>query len=616
MKNHGCIAIGINQYHYIPALHYAQEDGEAVYHFLVEKGGFSQDHSLLFTDHSPDRLGVSTCPTRHNLLTYFSQLNQSLSQTQELLWFFVSAYGVTHQGEDYLIPIDGNLTDIVNTGISFRFLLESLKKSGSKNLLVLLDINRSQLNQSGQRIGENTVKLAQEMDIPLLLSCQPHQVSRETSALRHGFFTAALLEGLSFGETPTLNALENWLRQRLPALSERHLRPRQDPLLSVSDPSKIYQGILPNLGKTGQLFQEHHPVSSTNISPQPPINIHPPLGEINMESSRQKVGNNSGLNPNNGSETLRENPPTNGEKEPLKAEENEEMIANEPSFVKHLLVWCMGTAVFLLGVAIFVQKDAIFSPKSSPKTPVKETVKKTNLTSAGQGKSSEKPTNKNQTKPPAQSLIPPSPKVEKSPATISSGQSLLNQSKILLKDGSASSFNNAISLARQIPPNDPVYPEAQSDIQRWSGNILDIAKGRAAQGNYQEAIRAAEIVPDFSQPLRQETETLIKEWETFVNQEKENTAILNEAKAKIKRGVASSYSQAIEEVEKIKPDQLKYQDAQNLINEWSEVILKIAQLRASQGRFTQAIQAAELVPQKTSSYDAAQKGINEWKTKK
>ncbi|HEY9299336.1 MAG TPA: peptidase C14, partial [Phormidium sp.] len=54
---------------------------------------------------------------------------------------------------------------------------------------------------------------------------------------------------------------------------------------------------------------------------------------------------------------------------------------------------------------------------------------------------------------------------------------------------------------------------------------------------------------------------------------------------------------------------------QQLIGEWSESILKIAQLRGSQGKLKEAVEAASLVPSGTKSYQPAQKEIANWKTK-
>jgi len=196
-----------------------------------------------------------------------------------------------------------------------------------------------------------------------------------------------------------------------------------------------------------------------------------------------------------------------------------------------------------------------------------------------------------------------------------SSQQIWAEAKTFLKDGSASSFNRAVVKARTIPPSDPLYPQAQQDIERWSLTILDIANGRAARGNFQGAIGAAKLMPDVNQPVYNQSKQAIGQWQDLSKQQEVNTALLSAAKGQIKRGAASSYSKGIQQANKIQPGQPKYESAQLLVGEWSEAILKIAQLRSSQGKLKEAVEAASLVPSGTQSYQPAQKAIANWKTK-
>ncbi|NJL69323.1 MAG: hypothetical protein HC894_26865 [Microcoleus sp. SM1_3_4] len=172
-----------------------------------------------------------------------------------------------------------------------------------------------------------------------------------------------------------------------------------------------------------------------------------------------------------------------------------------------------------------------------------------------------------------------------------------------------------MAKARSIPPTDPLYPQAQQDIERWSLTILDIANGRAARGDFQGAIGAARLMPDANKQVFNQSQEAIAQWQQLAKQQQANAAVLAAAKKEVKRGVASSYSQAIQKASTIEPNEPLHQEAQQSIGEWSESILKIAQLRASQGRLKDAVAAASLVPADTKSYDLAQKAIAGWKTK-
>ncbi|HLO47299.1 MAG TPA: caspase family protein, partial [Kamptonema sp.] len=246
MKHHACIAIGINQYQFLQPLSYAQEDADALHSYLVGEGGFSPDGCLLLTDSSPAMWNNSTYPTRENILKLIDSLCSEHVQQGDLVWCFFSGYGVSYEGQDYLMPIDGNPDDVPGTGIPVKTLFERLKGAPTETVLVLLDMNRSQSLKAGEAIGIQTAELASEMAIPTVLSCRPNQVSRETSALRQGFFAAALLEGLRSGQCSTLKSLERFLSDRLPQLCDHHLRPKQEPLIVVNPPGKIHQVILPD----------------------------------------------------------------------------------------------------------------------------------------------------------------------------------------------------------------------------------------------------------------------------------------------------------------------------------------------------------------------------------
>jgi len=98
-----------------------------------------------------------------------------------------------------------------------------------------------------------------------------------------------------------------------------------------------------------------------------------------------------------------------------------------------------------------------------------------------------------------------------SPATESSTE-ILNEARSLIKPTLASDASKAIDRARTIPPSDPLYAQAQQDIDRWSRNILDIARQRAAQKQFQQAIAAAQLVPKDRPEVYAEAQKAIQQW--------------------------------------------------------------------------------------------------------
>ena len=93
-------------------------------------------------------------------------------------------------------------------------------------------------------------------------------------------------------------------------------------------------------------------------------------------------------------------------------------------------------------------------------------------------------------------------------------------------------------------------------------------------------------------------------------------SIPNTGRHHLQDNQASPFNQAIRQARSIKPNSIFYQDAKADIIRWSEVILDIAQGRASRGDFTGAISAAKLIPQDETSVDfiaqQATKSIQHW----
>jgi hypothetical protein len=604
MKHHACIAIGINQYQLLQPLSYAQEDAEALYGFLTEEAGFAPDGCLLMTDSSPSLWGQSTYPNRENILRLTQSLCAEHLQQGDLLWCFFSGYGVSYEGKDYLMPVDGNPADIPGTGIPVELLLNTLKNAPTETVLVLVDMNRSQIVKAGETIGSQTAELARELEIPTVLSCRPNQVSRETSALRQGFFTTALLEGLRSGQCMTLKGLDRFLSDRLPELCDHHLRPKQEPLMVVNPPGKAHLVILPDAsgvpsavlaGRNGNMtvnaadgFDSPQMATATARMDLPAAVGNAQESSVDMSpvSQPNAVGTDN----------------RGGDRPKLqKPEDRDNGGSADKSFLLQLILWSSATALVLL-LGVFVTNKSIFlgQKEGDPRSPAENAQNPGSQKSGGAGVSQNQP------------LAVQAGTGTKQPP---SSQQVWAEAKTFLKDGSASSFNRAVVKARTIPPSDPLYPQAQQDIERWSLTILDIANGRAARADFQGAIGAAKLMPDVNGPVYNQSKQAISQWEELSKSQNVNAALLSAVKGQIKRGAASSYSKAIQQANKIQPGEPKYEEAQQLIGQWSETILKIAQLRGSQGKLKEAVEAASLVPSGTKSYQQAQKNIANWKTK-
>jgi hypothetical protein len=93
-----------------------------------------------------------------------------------------------------------------------------------------------------------------------------------------------------------------------------------------------------------------------------------------------------------------------------------------------------------------------------------------------------------------------------------------------------------------------------------------------------------------------------------------NQADLEEARRLMRGNQASLFNQAIIQAHKVRPGDPLYKQAQQDISRWSQVILDLAQGRATQKNFGEAIAAAQLIPKDDASiYTKAQQTIVQWK---
>ncbi|MDJ1183582.1 caspase family protein [Roseofilum casamattae] len=594
------IAIGINQYHNFQPLRYAQHDARVFYDFFTYQAGLSNNPCWLLGDVSPPIDGTSTYPERATLENWIDRLGSDRNfalASDDVLWFFFSGYGCSIDGQDYLMPIDGDPNQVTSTGIAIEWVLHSLKSLPTQNLLVVLDINRASSLQIGGLLGNQTVNLAREWQIPTLLSCQPGQFSQETLELRQGLFTAALLEGLRSGQCSTLASLDAYLQRRLVELSDRHNRPNQQALMVVNPPSQVHRVILPAEDdlildrELEEMASDAAPGANASTISQPP-----PIPQTTSTQISKPM-------------------------EPDKQPQSQDPKSNDEDaqFWRLLILAWGGIALILIGGVFLRNRTAFTAADGNPTPPGPEATPSEVVVIPAPAPAGEpvnpEPVAANPEPVAVNPEIPPVPTaplvaevVEAPPAPTLAGVSRV------LGSQQASLYLKAIEEAQQISPDDPLYSEAQGKIELWSQAILDIATGRAAQGKFTNAIAAANLVPE-EVSVYAEAQSAIALWQQQGAQSTANYQIIQNAKSKIKPDQASLYNQAIAEVMAIPPDQPQAAQAQKLANQWSSEILKIAYRRLPKQGPAAAISVAQLVPKNTAAYTEAQQAIAVWKTR-
>jgi uncharacterized caspase-like protein len=613
MANYWAIAIGINQYQLFQPLSCAKADAEALEKFLVTEAGFVPNHCLVMTDTSPPIGDRSTYPTKENILLLLEDLAAKSWQPEDYLWLFFSGYGVNYKGKDYLMPAEGNPELVQETGIELRSLMQSLQLA-DLNVLLLLDINRAFGTQADAPVGEETIELAQELQLATILSCQPEQFSHESSELGHGFFTAALLEALRSGNGSNLADLESYLSLIVPKLCHHHWRPIQNPATII--PSR-QQVILPKLATESDLQAEAviYPEESFAVAlAAPPLDDYSKTsaergkwGEASVNSSQQvKVEKSKGQPVQESATSLVSQPmaetslgvSSRGRFIPNSSKGYVSRLpSNQPSlpFWKQFILWGGGSLLVagLIAVVFLRNQETFRIKRISSRLPIATASDRT---------------------PAVRLKNRSSAQITSSSESKNRNQAVLDLAKMSLRQTQASDLGMAIATARKISPGEPLYEQAQGNIKIWSQMILDLAEGRAKQRQYASAIAAARLITKDEAPYAK-AQAAINLWRLEGKQYVSNKTLLDAANALIKSEQASTYNRAIEVAKKVPPDQPGFDTAQKSINNWSEKILDLAKRRAAEGERNAAIATAALVPDETAAYEDAQDAIQKWQKK-
>jgi len=596
------IAIGINQYQYFQPLGYGSADAEALRDFLVEQAGFPEEQCLLMTDSSVPIGDKPTLPTKNNILQLIEDLAASSWQPQDKLWLFFSGYGITYEGQDYLMPIEGDSKRVTETAIEIRQLMQTLQVAGLE-VLLLMDFNRAFGVSADSFIGQETIELAQELQISTILSCQPEQFSHESSELGHGFFTATLLEALRYGNTNNLAGLESYLSVRTPELCQHHWRPTQNPIAFIASPQQA-------------LFEKEFAQEKVTNNTEEPVSVLDSRETFTARSApklEEKPVNNP-LNNNDDSSqvtpVVTKSPPIStaspqvAEKSenissvpktfPIsttQAENTEEKAENKnsenASSNKWLLLGCTGSLILggLFLVAFLYQQS---------RSQIKLTVVKP-LPNSYERLEKQQPTKPQNNNSNSQETI----------------QAMLELEKMSLNANQASDLSKAIITAKNIKRGEAGYKQARKNIEIWSGMILDLARNRAENMEYSNAITTAGLIGKEDSNY-QEAQKAIKQWQIESKKYLSNKTLLEAAQALIKPSQASTYNRAIEVAKRVQSSEPGYDMAQASINRWSLEILQLAKNRANNKQYSSAIATASLAPEDTAAYAEAQQLIKQW----
>lgn len=184
----------------------------------------------------------------------------------------------------------------------------------------------------------------------------------------------------------------------------------------------------------------------------------------------------------------------------------------------------------------------------------------------------------------------------------------------------------AQAAARQLAPNRPLYKQAQAKIADWQAQLQDLLQLQVAstlagvgQGmTFQLAIDQAQTIGQ-DRPKRIQAQTLIALWRKELTSAKDRPYVVR-AKLLAAAGTVDALKAAIAEARQVAPARPLRGEAQSLIAEWDKRIqtledqplLEQARLQAKQGNLSNAIRTAEKIGSGRTLYKQARAAIADW----
>ncbi|MEM9266637.1 MAG: caspase family protein [Cyanobacteria bacterium P01_F01_bin.13] len=639
MSTSWAIIIGINQYQGFQPLMQAQNDAVGIRRYLIDDAGFAPENCILLSDLSTSIEQQAVYPDRVAINDWLETICQGRVQSGDTLWFYFSGYGAQADNKDYLMPVDGDPAQVKQTGIALQDVVKYLKQSLAENTIMVLDMNRSQSALAGQAIGEQVVKLASKARIPLILSCQPNEFSHETLAVRHGLFTAGLLEGLRYDGCATLSHLERYLVERVPELCEHHWRPMQNPLVALPEEQKFQ--LLWHQRSTTEPETIPAPAPETMPEPVPeivaPINEPEPISLI-PDNPDAVLGAGAGLISEPVPETApdvdllptAELPPESAQDSlSLYPEELDDKVDDPDEYGTTLVNeevpdvppkrGALGGCLGLLGAlaALLLLAGVLLRNQPVVQQTLQERVPPEWLARIGLEPDGDEP-------------LPDEPDAEPS---VGEGT-----------DNAEGTDESTEAPAAEGPPDLTGIPDEtetadgsetedkQDETLADSGSGVDDPDAGAADAGASDA-GASDAGADVDNPDAgtDEADDTTEETDTDTptpveavgtttpnasDNETDTADILAEARRSLGPSQASQFASAIATARQISPGDPNYAQAQADIKRWSQVILDLAEGRAAETELDAAIEAAELIPSEPADvYQQAQERIKFWQAR-
>lgn len=216
----------------IKSLYHSNEDADELCNFFLDQcrqENRNFEISLLTNSDYKTRVAYADAATvlegtRANILRQLTYYLKN-AQANDFLLMYISTHGEIDYHDYFFIPSDGELHNLLGTGISAYTMVQALSKASGRGVKVLMIVDTCYAGA----IGFDVARYKGEFSG--LLSSSPVEFSHEFFDKEHGIFSYYLLKGLK-GEAEkegnvTLISLYDYIYRNV----QKETQKRQNPLL-------------------------------------------------------------------------------------------------------------------------------------------------------------------------------------------------------------------------------------------------------------------------------------------------------------------------------------------------------------------------------------------------
>ena len=231
--NSYALIIGIDKYQNVRSLDYAVKDAEDIQSMLVDRFHFKEDDIVLLKDEEA---------TKASIIQEFSNITKQAGTNDRIIIFF-AGHGETEDLPDggemgYLLPVDGNKTDLYVSAIEMNAIQTMSLRSEAKHILYLIDACYGGIASVGARGLDAQVttdyleKITHYKSRQIITAGGRNEKVIEKAEWGHSAFTKNLLSGLGDSKADadsdgiiTAQELGTYLRKQVTIDSENQQTP-------------------------------------------------------------------------------------------------------------------------------------------------------------------------------------------------------------------------------------------------------------------------------------------------------------------------------------------------------------------------------------------------------